>query len=151
LDASEREDDRLRTLLELLVCDTDSNGDRLFPRRLKPAQAFMKALLSGPGQTPHLPVFMQQPFYPSPLLQRIRDMSWGRRFCSTSKGYMGWVPQNAQVGDVACFLCGVKVLMLLRPENEGGYSLVGECYLHGLMHGEAMEMPCLELQDFTLH
>jgi hypothetical protein len=25
--------------------------------------------------------------------------------------------------------------MLLRPEESAGYSLVGECYVHGLMHG----------------
>lgn len=50
----------------------------------------------------------------------------------------------------AVFL-GAKVLMLLRPEESGGYSLVGECYLHGLMHGEALEIPGLELQDFDMH
>lgn len=150
-EASERKDHRPQMFLELLVCDTDFKGDRIFPRCLKPEQAFMKPMLLGPGQTPHLPVFMQQPLHPSPLLQRIRDMSWGRRFCSTSKGYIGWVPQPAQVGDMVCCFLWAKVLILLRPEQSGGYSLVGECYLHGLMHGEALEIPRLELQDFDIH
>jgi hypothetical protein len=150
-ETSKCEDDQIQTFLELLVCDTDFEGSQISPRRLKPDPAFMKAMLSSPDQTPHLPVFIQQPFHPSPLLQSIRDMSWGRRFCSTSKGYIGWVPQDAQVGDVVCCFLGTKVLMLLRPKENSGYSLIGECYLHGLMHGEALEKPGLELQDFDIH
>lgn len=109
-EASACEDDRLQTFLELLVCDTDFKGDRISPRRLKPEQAFIKAMLTGSGQNPHLPVFMQRPFYPSPLLQRIRDMSWSRRFCSTSKGYIGWVPQHVQVGTWPAVFGGRKYL-----------------------------------------
>ncbi|KAL5324796.1 hypothetical protein ACEPPN_005914 [Leptodophora sp. 'Broadleaf-Isolate-01'] len=55
---SKCEDDRLRIFLELLVCDTDFKGDQISPRRLKPEEAFMKAMLPGVDQNPHLPVFM---------------------------------------------------------------------------------------------
>jgi Heterokaryon incompatibility protein (HET) len=147
LEASETGDDRLGALLEVLVCDTDQNGDRLFPRRLKPHQMFMKA--EG-ANLPHLPFFMQQPIFLPPLLRRIRDMSWGRRFCSTGAGYMGWVPQNAQIGDIICYFLGGKVLYLLRPGHEANYTFIGECYLHGLMHGEALDIVGLKSQDFSL-
>ncbi|KAF3811667.1 hypothetical protein GCG54_00014413 [Colletotrichum gloeosporioides] len=31
---------------------------------------------------------------------------------------------------------GGRVPFVLRPNEDGLYSLVGECYVHGLMHGE---------------
>ena len=35
-------------------------------------------------------------------------------------------------------LYGWKTPFVLRPVSEG-YLLIGECYVHGLMHGEAIE------------
>lgn len=63
---------------------------------------------------------------------------------------MGWVPQNAQIGDVACYFLGGNVLYLLRPNIQGRFVFIGECYLHGLMHGEALELSSLSLQDFNI-
>lgn len=42
-------------------------------------------------------------------------------------------------GDVVCVLFGNKVPFCLRPMGRR-YLLVGECYVHGLMKGEAMDM-----------
>ena len=147
---SEIDLDRYRVLLEVLVCDTDPHGNRLYPRRLKPPLAFLNTILPNSASHPCLPFFMQQPFFPSPLLQRIRDMAWGRRFCVTSEGHVGWVPQNAQVGDIVCYFLGGKVLYLLRPDTQDRFVFIGECYLHGLMHGEALKLSGLSLQDFNI-
>jgi hypothetical protein len=35
-------------------------------------------------------------------------------------------------------LFGAKTPMILRPDGDGRYLLVGECYLHGFMDGEAV-------------
>lgn len=60
-------------------------------------------------------------------------------FFTTPDGYMGIGSRTMQVGDDVCLFFGGEVLFLLRPVGEV-YLLIGECYVHGLMHGEAVEM-----------
>ncbi|KAF0329377.1 hypothetical protein GQ607_003326 [Colletotrichum asianum] len=40
-----------------------------------------------------------------------------------------------QSGDVVVALAGADIPFVLRPV-EGGYILVGECYVEGVMYGE---------------
>jgi hypothetical protein len=87
-------------------------------------------------------------------LQRCNET--GRQFFTTEKGYMGFGPPTLQPGDDICvfFLCGeIAPFALQKGEEESSssrenttYRLGGECYLHGIMRGEAME----ELQAGTL-
>jgi hypothetical protein len=44
-----------------------------------------------------------------------------------------------EVDNVVCVLFGGKMPFCLRPWGRH-YRLVGECYVHGLMGGEAIEM-----------
>jgi hypothetical protein len=62
-----------------------------------------------------------------------------RRLMTTKKGYMGFVPKNSVAGDLIFVLMGCDVPLVLRSCEIGGYRLVGECYVHGIMKGEAME------------
>lgn len=66
-----------------------------------------------------------------------RDGCWGRSFFRTKGGYMGLGPQILQPGDFVCVLAGGEVPFILRPDHDY-YKLVGECYLHGIMNGEAV-------------
>ena len=54
---------------------------------------------------------------------------------------MGLAVPSAQVGDTVVLLFGSNTPWLLRKRGEGrdGYFLVGEVYVHGVMHGEAMK------------
>lgn len=65
--------------------------------------------------------------------------SKNRIFARTSKGYYVLCPKVTQPGDIVCVLFGGKLPFCLRPLRDR-YLLVGECYVHGLMNGEAMEM-----------
>lgn len=65
--------------------------------------------------------------------------SKNRAFAKTSKGYYILGPRIMDAGDVVCVLFGGKLPFCLRPWGTR-YLLVGECYVHGLMDGEAMEM-----------
>jgi hypothetical protein len=35
---------------------------------------------------------------------------------------------------------GAEVPYILRPRKDQTFLFVGECYIHGIMHGEAMNM-----------
>lgn len=62
-----------------------------------------------------------------------------RRLIVTTMGYIGLVTKNAKVGDVVCILFGCSTPVILRPGTPGVYRIVGDCYVHGLMEGEAMK------------
>ena len=60
-------------------------------------------------------------------------------FVSTT-GFMGLVLPDAQPGDEDVILFGLEMPFLVRPDAEPGhYQLIGECFVLGLMEGEAME------------
>lgn len=61
-----------------------------------------------------------------------------RSFFTTLKGYIGLGPSSTERGDLICILYGCKKPLVLRPQGEH-FVVVGECYVHGLMFGEAME------------
>ncbi|KAK4443440.1 hypothetical protein QBC34DRAFT_311031 [Podospora aff. communis PSN243] len=62
----------------------------------------------------------------------------GWRFFTTEKGRCGIAPGGAQVGDEVYVLCGGRVPFLLRRVAEGGFCLVGGCFVDGIMMGEAL-------------
>jgi hypothetical protein len=63
----------------------------------------------------------------------------GRQFSVTFSNSIGLVPKLAEIGDEIYLLAGGKFLYVLRPRGDC-YRLIGECYIHGLMDGEALEM-----------
>lgn len=77
----------------------------------------------------------------------------GRRFFCTSRGFFGLGPRVLRKNDLCCVLFGGRVPFILR-KVKNHYLLVGECYLHGIMRGEAIEMwrnGELQVQEFELH
>jgi hypothetical protein len=74
-----------------------------------------------------------------------------RRFCVTGKGYFGLVPAKAQVGDLVCLLLGGDApVVLRRDESDGLYIYIGDCYVHGIMNGEAMKQDGFHVEDFVI-
>ncbi len=69
--------------------------------------------------------------------QHIQSMLCGRDIFVTEGGYLVLGPRNAVLDDVVCILYGGIVPFILRKQGEQ-YELVGECYTHGIMDGEAM-------------
>ncbi|GME28878.1 uncharacterized protein K452DRAFT_353118 [Neofusicoccum parvum] len=63
-----------------------------------------------------------------------------RRMGTTEKGYLGLLPRQTKPGDVVCILLGCNVPFIIRKADKGMYRLVGECYVHGIMEGEVVEM-----------
>lgn len=74
----------------------------------------------------------------------------GRVFCATNARYLGWVPRGALPGDIVCIFAGAEVPHILRHDGDGYYQILGDCYIHGIMEGEAMERHDLVKQTFQI-
>ncbi|ETS85344.1 hypothetical protein PFICI_03369 [Pestalotiopsis fici W106-1] len=86
------------------------------------------------------------------ILPIFLSMTKSRRFAGTDMGLIGYVPFRAQKGDLVCILYGADVPFVLRKLADGRYSLVGECYMNGIMYGEALATTDAKDQDvvFTI-
>jgi hypothetical protein len=65
----------------------------------------------------------------------------GRRIFVTKKGYFGIGPAELEEGDEIYILAGGKLPLVLRPLPKSrlrAFELVGDCYVHGIMDGEAV-------------
>jgi hypothetical protein len=71
-------------------------------------------------------------------IQSVTFACQGRRLAHVYEGAMALVPEEAADGDQVFVLFGGQVLYVLRPIAEH-FEFIGECYIHGLMDGEALE------------
>ena len=68
-------------------------------------------------------------------------------FLSKDKRWMGFIPMDAEIGDVIALLEGGRVPYILRPKtgvDEGCYELIGDAYVHGIMDGEGWSPDLLQ-------
>lgn len=74
----------------------------------------------------------------------------------TRKGYIGRGPPFVKKGDHVCLFKGSRTPFVVRRSVSAlfglfaAYELVGECYVHGLMHREAMYMSPLRWRSLVL-
>ncbi|KAI2628753.1 heterokaryon incompatibility protein-domain-containing protein [Hypoxylon sp. NC1633] len=61
-----------------------------------------------------------------------------RRFFITTGKLMGIGPETMENGDIVVILFGGKVPYVVRQLNQARYLFIGECYIPGLMAGEAV-------------
>jgi hypothetical protein len=62
-----------------------------------------------------------------------------RRFFVTATGSIGVGPSFMQLGDVIAVMYGCKWPVMLRPVDNGHYRVLGTCYVHDIMDGEAVQ------------
>ncbi|KAL8792679.1 MAG: hypothetical protein Q9195_004739 [Heterodermia aff. obscurata] len=60
-----------------------------------------------------------------------------RRLAVLDKYPLGLVPEGAEPGDLVCVLHGSSTPIILR-RVEKEFEVIGECYVHGIMYGEAV-------------
>lgn len=75
------------------------------------------------------------------FIQTAQNYCSERKVFCTESGYWGLGPDVLRPGDVCCILYGARVPYVLRPSHtKAGHRLLGECYIYGMMHGEAMDL-----------
>lgn len=82
-------------------------------------------------------------------LEKVFGFTQGRCFVTTQEGYVGLAPLASKAGDQICIILGCRSPLVLRPTTEGTYTVVGECYIHGLMQDEALLGPLPYKMDST--
>ncbi|KFA71269.1 hypothetical protein S40288_08652 [Stachybotrys chartarum IBT 40288] len=74
-----------------------------------------------------------------------------RRFCTTKTGRLALASKFAEPGDKICVLLGTEVPLVLRPvAGSSRYRLVGDCYMQGVMDGEAVNGEAAEFETIRL-
>ena len=91
----------------------------------------------------------------SKFVQRVQEVVLNRRLINTNCGRLGLAPYRAKKGDFVCILFGCSVPILLRRHEDADtreeyFQLIGECYIHGIMEGEALELARSESGDNTI-
>ncbi|KAE8447897.1 hypothetical protein EG329_010126 [Mollisiaceae sp. DMI_Dod_QoI] len=78
------------------------------------------------------------------MQQHITVSTAHRRFFITDHGSFGLGPGSIEAGDEVWVVCGGKMPLVLRTRemdwqagNDAHYTLVGDCYVDGIMDGGA--------------
>ncbi|KAK8034169.1 heterokaryon incompatibility protein-domain-containing protein [Apiospora rasikravindrae] len=102
----------------------------------------------------------QHPATALDYIQRVQSVVWDRRLFKIEKvkalgnrTLYGLAPRGAREGDWVCVLHGCSVPVVLRARNSNrnrdgldsndsssSWELIGECFVYGMMDGEAMEV-----------
>jgi hypothetical protein len=122
---SRREEHRALTTLDLLA-----HGIEHEPRgRIIPLRSWEEARNSP----------LADSFYVEMVKTVQETLKADMRYMTTKKGYVGWAHDKAEQGDAIFLLAGCSVPVILRARAEGGYTVVGDAYVQGIMDGEVVE------------
>jgi hypothetical protein len=69
----------------------------------------------------------------------VRDALLNRQIFITSDSRMGLGLDDVHKGDLIALFLGAQVPFVVREVTSDVYISVGECYVHGIMDGEAMQ------------
>jgi hypothetical protein len=89
----------------------------------------------------------------------VANMIVNQTFFITEKRYIGIAPLTLDVGDEVWVLFGSRLPFALRPfhrtlsgkDATGHYTSIGDCYVHGIMKGEAMRRFQEKTRTIWLH
>lgn len=75
----------------------------------------------------------------SDIFMMVDVYFFNRSFVASESGLIGLAPQWTEEGDIISIVKGNDIPLLLRPNEDGTFRFVGECYIHGIMDGEAVK------------
>lgn len=76
------------------------------------------------------------------FLRQFESTALGRVLIITRDNKsLGLAPQACREGDWIVVLLGCQSPMVLRPNDDGSFIVIGECYVHEIMNGEALLGP----------
>ncbi|KAI1325428.1 hypothetical protein F5Y16DRAFT_264381 [Xylariaceae sp. FL0255] len=76
--------------------------------------------------------------YSNQIGKAHKGWCYNRRFFISEAERYGWAVDGTLAGDKVAIIYGGDFPFLLRDAGDGTYKIVGDCYIHGLMDGEAL-------------
>jgi hypothetical protein len=70
------------------------------------------------------------------------------RFIRTTEDHIGLGPESVDVVDMVCIVEGARTPLIIRKVeryDQNEYRLIGDAYIHGMMHGEALKSSRLQM------
>jgi hypothetical protein len=106
-----------------------------------------------PGDVlPEIPMQKRCAAFQEDFIAAIEASLQFRTLFVTQTGYLGLGPLTMQPTDMVCVLLGCNVPVVIRQQAPNRHVLIGECYMHGIMDGEAMKSGWeRQAQTFNLH
>ena len=137
-------------LWRTLTCNTTAKGERALSSYHENYLSWRKVVQMMQSRADTFHATMEEHF----ARARVYDESFGlatmgRRIFTTREGYIGLAPSRTMAKDLVCILKGASVPFVLRQAGEN-FTLVGECYCHGIMYGEAMLRKDLVIREISL-
>ena len=132
LDIDVADDSKIRALCRTLCCNIFSES--FLPPlqrcpRLQESQVLMFNFLK----------YVTGPRYSyQNYTKSVKFMTKGRAFFTTKEGKIGLAPRRTEIGDRLCIVLGCQSPLVLRAKEFGIYTMVGECYLDGVMDGAGL-------------
>jgi hypothetical protein len=146
--------ERTRAFSRTMVCGMASMRDALTLEAIDAFPHLMRTLAAAAGRSnfgaagpEHHPDLL-----PSTVTLESPLQAFGavRRFCVTDAGRLAQIPFDAKIGDHLWVLVGAEVPFVVRPTGRGRYSLIGECYVDGVMNGEIFQSSGLTTQKIQI-
>lgn len=136
--------DRGEGVTELAILDKFAEEDQILPRSREIHDFLAEFKSQGVKSLDNLSSVML-PFDVS------FQTSTGFRLFRTEHGLLGLGPLSLQEGDEVWVLPGATVPIVLRKTSKiNRYRVVGDSYVHGLMHGEALSRDGVEFVDIEI-
>ena len=135
-----------------LVADRGPNGSnclRVYPRACR---SLIPSMPGGDISTTTLLNNATSAIF-AKFLRRVQSVICTRRLFKTGHhGFLGLAPEKTNKEDLICILFGCSVPVVLRRHSspktlENYYEFIGECYVHGLMEGEAFDIQKREREE----
>ena len=86
----------------------------------------------------------------APYQSRLDTVIGDRCLISTKNDLLGLAPNFVKPSDNIAFVRNSLVSFIIRKVADGKYELVGEAYIHGLMHGELGKEGPVALKEIIL-
>lgn len=130
----------LKSFCHTLVAGRTMQGNQFPPYYLKVLSSFM-ASTKFSATSFNLASLVQENLgsVQNEFWRQVHKVTRNRALAATSDGRLGLVPAQAKPGDLICILFGCSVPVVLRQYDTPKYTLVGECYMHGIMDGETVK------------
>lgn len=143
-------DRRYREFCQAMTFELDFQDKRLGPEETDPFDRYYKLIKASSYEAKEAreESSVQEARY---ALERFYwNWGWGRRFCVTWNDRFSWVPYEAKENDQICIIQGARIPYVIREQGNGQFTLVGECYIHGFMDGQALNLPGFAWKDICL-